>query len=1440
MFIELDRTFRRLLSGATAVTTEDSGLLPSATSLRWSDILQLHRVVILSEAGAGKTEEIRHAAQQLRAAGRAAWFLRLEHITTSFEDAFEVGTHEEFETWLPSAQEGWLYLDSIDEARLRDPADFALAIRSLGRRVRAAMQRLHVIVTGRTAAWRPLTDLALCATHLPYAGPARLAIASDESAETPDTLQPSASNPPQTGRAAYTVVALEDLSVDQVRRVADALRVTDVEAFLDDVERADGWSFTTRPLDLIELLEFWQANKRIGSRLELLLASIEKRLREIDRIRDEQSPLTPARARKGARLVAAACTLTLQQTIAVPDSTGSVRGLKLDTVLHDWSAKERATLLQRPIFDEEIYGTVRFHHRSVREYLTAEWLAELLAQHTSRKAIEALIFRQQYGLQVVSPVLRPVLAWLAVLNTAIQERALRVAPELLLGDGDPCRLLLTTRQRILDATCVNLAAGSPRAPADHIAIQRFAAEDLTHDVQRLLATYHDEESQAFLLRMVWQGRLSGARHLAMQIALTPTAAVYVRQVAYRAVSATGTDDALESIRDAFRGESGPTSRELLAEFLEPAPKSGATLAWLCGCLDKVADFTPYSVDHLHEGLCRFVKQLDLSDLATAITRFSHYLQQPPVYEKGDCDISTRYAWLVEPAALAVDRLIDAQAPAALGAASLTLLRLLPGAKEYDLIDLHGDGLDLAPKIQRWPELKFALFWHGVAATRKRLDRKGERLTDWWRTRLWPSYVAFQPDDFDQALDCVSSRPLLDDRLVALSLAFRLYVDLGRPPPLRRRLHTACKGFTPLAAKLKTLLHPPRQSPETTRVRRMNGAWKRRSQAHTQNEAKNLQAWRDHLRAKVETLRDSGLAAGEVSQAQAYLHQRMRLSNKNANTWTNADWRSLEPDFGADVARAFRDGAVAHWRRYRPVLVSEGAALNTTHFAVIFGLTGLAIESQEAGDWPAQLHDADVELAFRYAMHELNGFPAWFRDVFDKDPTAVRDLLMTEIDHELQIGVADQDTHYVIYDVSWYGEWLWEALSPRLLERLTQSEPQNLRSLEHIMNVLQASSTSDEALRDLAASKVLSSDRLEHRAQWYAVWIGVEPAVAIAALTSHADSLPTPAERSTFVMTVLTYLVDGRRNEPSRVRRGYCTAPHLKSLYLLAHQHVRAEQDIHRANSGAYSPGLRDNAQDARDHLLSLLRTLPGKETFVALSEIARDHPSADHRPYAAHYARAVAEADSAGPPWSEEQVRDFNDQHERTPSNHRELFDLACLRLADLKDDLEHGDSSNAPMLAQVGTEDLIRTYIGNWLRGCARGRYAVPQEEELADGKRPDLRFFGIGFDAPVPLELKLAENWTGPKLFERLEVQLCGDYLRDLRSSCGVFLLVYRGAQQTWQLPGGAGWVDFEGLVIALRHHWEALSPRLPSVQDVMVIGVDLTKRTGAERAEGAGGLR
>ena len=138
--------------------------------------------MLLAEAGAGKTEELRHAATRWRTAGDHAFFLRLEHVADEFDGAFEVGDLNDFERWRSSRDEGWVLLDSVDEARLRGPSDFERAIRKFATKVRGAEDRLHLLITSRISAWRPKTDLELCERFLPLPAVGRVA----EAARTDD------------------------------------------------------------------------------------------------------------------------------------------------------------------------------------------------------------------------------------------------------------------------------------------------------------------------------------------------------------------------------------------------------------------------------------------------------------------------------------------------------------------------------------------------------------------------------------------------------------------------------------------------------------------------------------------------------------------------------------------------------------------------------------------------------------------------------------------------------------------------------------------------------------------------------------------------------------------------------------------------------------------------------------------------------------------------------------------------------------------------------------------------------------------------------------------------------------------------------------------------------------------------------------------------------
>ena len=50
-----------------------------------------------------------------------------------------------------------------------------------------------------------------------------------------------------------------------------------------------------------------------------------------------------------------------------------------------------------------------------------------------------------------------------------------------------------------------------------------------------------------------------------------------------------------------------------------------------------------------------------------------------------------------------------------------------------------------------------------------------------------------------------------------------------------------------------------------------------------------------------------------------------------------------------------------------------------------------------------------------------------------------------------------------------------------------------------------------------------------------------------------------------------------------------------------HKYIKLDDDIDRANSGVYSPGLRDEAQDARDLIFTYLKEVPCAESFYSIS-----------------------------------------------------------------------------------------------------------------------------------------------------------------------------------------------------------------------------------------------
>ncbi|MFK3648016.1 hypothetical protein ACI2IY_06200 [Lysobacter enzymogenes] len=1459
-FIELDRTFH--LSVATGAKTDDVDLtrpLGRRGQMTWADLLARPRVVILSGGGAGKTFEIRHRAKLLHAEGRMAFFLRIENVLADFAGAFDkaAGNHEQFLQWVKSGDEGWIFLDSVDEARLKSPKEFERAINYVGRALEPVLQRAHIVITGREAAWRARTDRELIREHLPYESstpavtqaqgeepPAPQgddeAIEGDEGKDdeleiedddyeteddnaTEETTEGKEGDVSEVESNSVLIVGFDTLNDRQVETFVRAKKVVDVPGFMKAVERKQAQSETARPLDLEGLVDYWNANGKIGGQFELTEATITRRLAEVDQDRAEATMLTRDQLRQAARTLAVANMLMQAPEIRLQDAPAELRGVEPGDLI-DWSEKDIRTLLMRPLFVADQFGAVRLYVQKAREFLTAEWLHSRLVDHASRTRIEALLFRVQYGQEVVVPAMRGVLPWLALHDPGVLARVRRVAPEVMFEGGDPSRLPLDMRRDLLSKACTQLASNPGRSSlTDFQAVQRFAAPDLADHIKALLAAHRDDDDVVyFLMRMVWQGEISGALDEAKVIASSATD-FSVRLIALRATAVLGTDADRASVRTALLNGTTPPDREWVAEAIETLPLDATGVTWLLQACVGAKPGQRHSVDPLPDAVEAYVANMP-SELLPQLVEGLQTLMAPTV-DPDDDDGRGRlsYSWLMGAAIATLDRLVRAKDPATLQAPAMTLLLRIPAAVRLGDSGDREDSARLAEHVSAWESLNRALFWADVEGTRaRRLKKSGKSLVDVWGVGIFGHYWRLTTDDFDFIEGEIADRPLLEDRQVALSAAFILYRDSGRLPRWRERLRRRAKGVPELEATLAVLLGP--QSEEIKKLRRQEVRWKKRSARQADKLETNRKEWCAYLKANANALRTPPPGGG-IRNSQYYLSTRMRESEKNSSRWTDGKWRSLIPEFGIDVATAFRDGAVAFWRTNTPKLLSNGAEPNTTPATTVFGLTGLLIESRESRDWATHLTPDEADLATRYATQELNGFPPWLPRLFATHPEPVLQVVLAEIDYELDAAVAiDSPCHYVLSDVSGVGSWLWPHLAPELLMRLN-SPPPSSAHLRQILTILAGSDVTDAEIA-ANASKHAASSVGELAAVWFAAWIGVEPEQALPALAAHLVALPDKTQQLEFAMHCLTALTGGHRKR--RVaREAYRTVPHLTTLFLLMHLYIVEDEDLRRAGQGVYSPILRDDAQEARDALLVPLRDTPGQDAYFALRRIASQHPSKRGRDWAARLAQARAAADADRPGLMGSQVREFQKSLERTPCTPQELYDLAVDRLLDFKHFLEHGETSIAEVLL-APEETAVRNVVADWCRTRGLRHYQIAQEEEFADKKRTDVRFLGMTFDNPVPVELKLANLWSGAQLAERLENQLCNDYLRDQRSSRGIFLLMHQGDRAYWDLPDGSRVRSVEALAEGLLAHWAKVAENFPHVHAVHVIGIDLTMRS------------
>jgi hypothetical protein len=1403
------------------------------SGISWDELLKSQRILIVSEAGAGKTYECESKARELFARGEPAFFLSLERVESAGVVATLFGDeHERFTNWMASSSQlAYFFLDSIDELQLVHRS-FKDALRRFANDIRGAMGRATVVVTARPVpidrqAFRDILPVPTQVRH-EDSQDEFIRIAMDGPSKTKDE------GPPVSRE-----VELLPLTGPQIIEFARSRGVEDPEALLAAIDAKHAREFARKPQDLIELCDDWREHGVLRAHFEQIQSHVRARL-SARPDRRERAELPPAKALIGAQRLALAVILSRRLTIRYSaGSDGDASGaapIDPRELLTDWGPKEVLTLLERPIFVEGGYGRVRFHHRSVMEFLAARQIHDLIEAGLLTQAAAG---RMLFGLTgsnetILRPSMRPVVAWLALLRPDMFERVVKIEPDALLIQGDPESLTDLQRERALLGFVVRYGKGLWRGlDVPNLQVARLAQLGLADTVQSAWAAgVEAPEVRELLLRLVSAGRMQGCADLVASVAADATCSDRERFEALLALAALG-DSRLAPMIDAIVTLAPGWSERLargVGTILYPEHVTEAQLVQLLtrvrsekrnrgGYADSVArviqkaDISQARLDALLPDVHRLTRE-GLSAVGDEFQDADGRLEISSIL-RSLClrllELGSTSQTLIEASVLA-RRSIDASSGLGKGKTELSALldsladSWRPRVFEVDLACVESLGGDRSARLRL-----VRIVYEGA------LNYTLERDYPWVQAAL--ADVQMPPER----------------RAVLLHLAAHLHAIEGSLKESEGALRIAVADSTALTEELKAIIA---SSEPSAQFLKMQEEQRKRERRQAKKRADEREAWAQIRRELAE---QPALALGPGRRDSTiwnlWLVLRKLGHNGDEGRWDRA---FLASQFGGDITGRLRLALMAYWRSLRPTLRGERRFGEENTYLVVWsiGLMGIYAEAEDPL-WATKLKSSEAELAARYALLELNGLPSWLGDLARAHPTEVGTVISAELLDELLDSGGDSAWHsMVLQSLRSSTQEVAQPILPRLVGWLAWSgtalmqlphSPSNEQKLSQVVRVLLAHGDFEITgpLEELAVAQVRAAGNGPYLLFWLPVLFSLAPMRGVKSLLAILATLPV--EPNGEAVRIIGSLFNEYAGSGSTEWTAKLAPSDLLQLTIEFHRYVKSEDDL--VHDSVYSRQARDFAENGRRYIFDALMKASGAEALRAKLALAADPLFADLRDRIAALAqeRLAAEIDSSA--WIPTEVATLLSRKELSPKTASDMAQLLVDRLDDLEE-LLLKDTGPRAGWASIDDENTLRPLIARELEVTSREAYTVDQEAVTTDGKETDIRLRSVsGYQATI--ELKIGEKDRSARvLCDTIDDQLIKKYMahRDARTGC--LLVSVADPDRYWLHPDTGERIDRFGLQTLLQARAAAAQQRLGGEARVLARVLDLVQRLPKEK--------
>ncbi|MCU7916793.1 MAG: ATP-binding protein [Candidatus Thiodiazotropha sp. (ex Epidulcina cf. delphinae)] len=1402
----------------------------------WDKLLESKRVLIISEAGAGKTYECRNQQQALWNKDESAFYLDLAQLATNnLRDLLSADEEARLEAWLAAqAEVATFFLDSIDELKLT-LGSFEIALKRLNKAIAGQLGRVRIVITTRPIA----IDQQLIQQYLPVPDSVELIVSGDVFADIAMGRQQKGSGQEEQGATpVWRNVALMPLSDEQIREMAVIEGIDDADALLADIRARNAEDFARRPQDLIELCADWRDHHRISTHREQVAHNIRVKLKpRADR--RERAQLSPDKALEGACRLALAVLLTRKLTLrlSVEADLGGEPGTALDPekVLHDWAPDERKTLLERAIFGFASYGRVRFHNRSVVEFLAAQNLDDLLGRGMPIKALKRLLFAETpQGIKVVRPTMRPVAAWLAASQPSIFSEVRDREPDLLLDHADPESLPPTQRKEALRSYVRLYGQGGSRGLyVPRIQVHRFASPDLANSVLDLWQTgIENHEVRKLLLELIGTGPMPVCADAAHDVATDGTATEGERLDAIEALVRLN-DPRVDVLTLSMVDAPALWPDSLVGGAIVRVFPQHIAPDRLCEVLKRIQKSAKF-IDQFEWVLPRNITAFEFAPgyLEALLAGMTDLVIEDLVWEKEPPHLVSKRTYLVSALAAVCLRLIQAgETDAEVLHSSVIALRLKHDHHTHDdpLQNLRKALAELMPPLREatfWAEDAFIESLHPQVDPWKRLFRAsyhGPLTLNDTQDGIWVQRILADPE-----------RALPERMMMLYALMCGLLEGVSNSQDYVEGLKPSVTDEPKLIALIEHRLSPKEVDPKIAKheaqiERRRNTVKRRKAKEH----AGWVAFWRE-----VSEDPDTVFNTGREDNTVWNLWQAMKRSGdeSRASGWNR---RFIEQYFGKEVAVRLRASMRSIWRNDRPTLRYERPANERGRFLIRWqlGLAAIAAEAEDS-DWARKLSVEEAELAARYAPIELNGFPVWLEVLAREHPDAVERTLGPELTAELDEITTTPSFGMVLQDISYAPDTVKRLFLLRLHAwldahtdnlRKNEDETAAVGRLERVLEIL--ITLGDEERRRhivfMAEDKLKAANDGPFMLTWLMILMRLDPATGTDAL----ESLLAPLEPAAtgLAVDVFGHMFGDRASNLLVDLRGPGFTPALLlRLVQLVYRYVRPSDDI--THEEIYSPGPRDRAQEGRDALLSEILDTKGTEAWAVKLEMVDDPLFAHFRDWLTRSAREKAAEDADGAVFTESEVAIFDRYGEAPPTTRNDMFSMLVDRLDDL-DDLLLQDISPRAAWANIKDEKMMRQQIALQLHYASNHVYTVDQEAVTADEKETDIRLRVASSCQEATIELKIGECWSGKVLRDTIKRQLVTKYMAAESCRSGCLLVTVASGLRIWKHPETAERLDIEGLRAMLETEATRIVNDLGGCLRLAVKVLDLRPRLAAE---------